>query len=322
MDIDTSSPFSRAFDYASDQVGLRFQNPLYRVTELLTGSKFRAAIAEVKAFGQLIVMNACQRQAKLDSADGLGDSRSACGNLIDSLLEAFEDSAIAADAALNLLSAGRDTTAQSLTWTFYLLMRHPLANQRLRDEILAAFPPKGSGPNSWQIELAELQPAKLPYATAVFYEALRLCPPIPFELRQCESDITLPDGTFLPAGSVVVWCIWAMNRSPEIWGEQGPDLETFEPERWLQHGKFVSKGAFDFPVFNGGPRSCLGKRMAELIAAYVMVNIVREFDFEEVRDDKQPEKERRSQNSLTLPMQDGLPCKVRGFSRTDSNQNH
>ena len=65
-----------------------------------------------------------------------------------------------------------------------------------------------------------------------------------------------------------------MNRSAEIWGEQSSDLDTFEPGRWLLHGKFVGKSANDFPVFNGGPRSCLGKRMAEVIAAYVMVNVV------------------------------------------------
>jgi cytochrome P450 len=311
MDIDTSSPFSHAFDYASDQVGLRFQNPLYQVTERFTGSKFRTSIAKVKAFGQQIVANARQRQPQSDSDNVPEDPRSAYGNLIDSLMEAFDDTSIVADAALNLLSAGRDTTAQSLTWTFYLLMRHPFASQRLRQEILAAFPHKALVDKPWKTDLADLQPAKLPYTTAVFYEALRLYPPVPFEIKQCEIDITLPDGTFLPAGSIVVWCIWAMNRSTEIWGQQGQDLETFEPDRWLHDGRFIGKSAFDFPVFNGGPRSCLGKRMAELIAAYVMVNILREFDFEEARDDKLPYKERRSQNSLTLPMQDGLPCKVR-----------
>ena len=75
MDIDTSSPFSHAFDYASDQVGLRFQNPLYQVTELFTGSKFRASIAKVKAFGQQIVANARQRQPQSDSDDVHKDSR-------------------------------------------------------------------------------------------------------------------------------------------------------------------------------------------------------------------------------------------------------
>ena len=316
MDIDSSSPFSRAFDYASDRVGLRFQNPLYRVTELFTGSKFRTSVTEVKAFGQLIVKNARRRQMHLKSAQSPNDPQSANGNLIDSLLEAFDDSSIAADAALNLLSAGRDTTAQSLTWTFYLLMRHPSSNLRLHQEILEAFPLDVSGHSTRKIDSAELQTAKLPYTTAVFYEALRLYPPVPFEIKQCEIDITLPDGTFLPADSIVVWCIWAMNRSAEIWGRQGPELETFEPNRWLQHGKFVGKSAFDFPVFNGGPRSCLGKRMAEIMALYVMVSIVQEFEFDEVRDREQPEKERRSQNSLTLPMQDGLPCKVRHLQRS------
>jgi cytochrome P450 len=313
MNIESTSPFSQAFDYASGRVGLRFQNPLYYVTEFFNGSKFRASVAEVKAFGQQIVMNARQRQSKLNVDGDSLDSQSAYGNLIDSLLGAFDDSSIAADAALNLLSAGRDTTAQSLTWAFYLLMRNPSANHRLRQEVLAVFPDKALGHDLCKIDLAELQPAKLPYMMSVFYEALRLYPPVPFEIKQCQVDITLPDGTFLPSGSIVVWCIWAMNRSAEIWGQRGPDLEAFEPERWLEDGKFIGKSAFEFPVFNGGPRSCLGKRMAELIAAYTMVNVTREFDFEEVRDGNQAETERRSQNSLTLPMQDGLPCRVTQF---------
>lgn len=311
MDIDTSSPFSWAFDYASDRVGLRFQNPLYRITELFTGSKFRRSIATVKAFGQQIVSNAQQRQSELREDAGNLDSQPTYGNLINSLIEAFDDSSIAADAALNMLSAGRDTTAQSLTWTFYLLMRHPSINQRLREEVLAAFPLEALEHDLWKINLAHLQPGKLPYIMAVFYEALRLYPPVPFEIKQCQIDVTLPDGTFLPSGSIVVWCIWAMNRSSDIWAQASPDLDSFYPERWLQQGKFVSKSAFEFPVFNGGPRSCLGKKMAELIAAYVIVNMIRQFNLKEVKNDKQPEKERKSQNSLTLPMQGGLPCRVR-----------
>src|SRR3954471_3503046 len=103
MEIDSSSPFSQAFDYASDRVGLRFQNPLYRVTELFTGSKFRASVAEVKAFGKVIVMDAFRRRSELINPNRQKHPQPAygSGNLIDSLLDTFEDSSIAADAALN-----------------------------------------------------------------------------------------------------------------------------------------------------------------------------------------------------------------------------
>lgn len=326
MNISASSPFSRAFDYASDQTGRRFQNPLYLITELITGSKFSSSLAEVKKFGQEIVCNARENRARQKSEAFV----SGFGSLVNSLLDAFDDDPkLTADAALNFLSAGRDTTAQSLTWTFYSLMRHPSALAILREEGDSKFTQSSlhNKPNEKEhsqtllkLTIADLQPTNLPYTMSIFNEALRLYPPVPFEIKQCQVDTTLPDQTFLPNGSIIVWCIWAMNRSRSTWGD---DADSFRPERWLTNpttckdrydetAKLITKSAFEFPVFNGGPRSCLGKKMAELMACWVLVQMWREFDFEGIVDMQgTKKKERRSKNSLTLPMEGGLPCYVR-----------
>ena len=314
MEIDAKSPFSQAFDYASDHVGLRFQNQLYTITEFFFGSRFRSALAEVKQFGHSIVANARHRRMIKSREMNLHQDDPVHGDLIDSLMNAFDDPSIVADAALNFLSAGRDTTAQSLTWTLYLLMRHPAAVHQVREEVTVVFPNRDLS----TLTVADLQPNHIPYTMAAIYESLRLYPPVPFEVKQCEVDVVLPDGTSLPAGSIVVWCIWAMTRSKEIWGEEGPELEAFNPQRWLQDGKFVAKSAFDFPVFNGGPRACLGKKMAELMGAYLIINLMWEFDFEETAENGYSGQERKSQNSLTLPMQGGLPCRVT-FAKTGRN---
>jgi cytochrome P450 len=338
MDVSASSPFSRAFDYASDQTGRRFQNPLYFITELFAGSRFRSSLAEVKEFGQEIVSNARKRRSQRGKKSQPANSN--FGSLVDSLMDAFEDDPnLTADAALNFLSAGRDTTAQSLTWTCYSLMRHPSALATFRAEIESTFPSPLSTHNSTngnpsaqllKMSVADLQPTNLPVTTSIINESLRLYPPVPFEIKQCQVDTTLPNGTFLPQNSIIVWCIWAMNRSREIWGD---DAESFHPERWLSSAatnpegeiekevKLITKSAFEFPVFNGGPRSCLGKKMAELMACWVLVQIWREFEFEEIIDmtglagglgkEESRKVERRSQNSLTLPMEGGLPCYVR-----------
>ena len=305
MDIDSSSPFSKAFDYASDHIGLRFQNPLYFITEIFTGGPFQDAISEVKRFGAQIVHTAKQRRGNIALTSLIENSEPEFNALIDSLMESFSNPTIIADAALNFLSAGRDTTAQSLTWTLYALLRHPEAIRRLRAEHAIALSP------DQPLSAAMLQPANIPYTLAVFYEALRLYPPVPFELKQCVSPVTLPDGTFLPRDSVIVWCIWAMNRSFETWGS---DAEVFRPERWLDgQGRLVSKTAFEFPVFNGGPRSCLGKKMAELMVCWVLVRVLGEFEFEEVLrlDGRGEVTGRSSKNSLTLPMEGGLPVIVK-----------
>jgi cytochrome P450 len=165
---------------------------------------------------------------------------------------------------------------------------------------------KTSANEPMESNTAIFSPIALPYVMAVFYETLRLYPPVPFEIKQCVEATTLPDETFLPKDSIVVWSTWAMNRSKITWGD---DADDFNPERWLVNGNLVTKTAFEFPVFNGGPRTCLGKKMAEIVAVQVIAAMVLEFDFEPVDD-----KERISQNSLTLPMKYGLPSHIR--SRT------
>lgn len=158
-------------------------------------------------------------------------------------------------------------------------------------------------------------PASMPYTLAIFNESLRLYPPIPFEIKQTMSPTTLPDGTFLPQGSVVVWCPWAMNRSRLTWGD---DADEFRPERWLVAGgggekaaAVMQKSASEFPVFNGGARLCLGKKMAELIAVQVIATVAWTFEFVPAYEGR----ERTSKSSLTLPMAGGLPVFVKVRSR-------
>jgi cytochrome P450 len=223
------------------------------------------------------------------------------GSLIQSLLDSIGDEELVADSALNFLSAGRDTVAQALTWTFYLVMRHPQVLYKLREAVLAA---QITADTANLLTPQRFTPSRLPYVLAVFYETLRLYPPIPFEIKQAQQDTTLPDGTFLPATSVIVWCPWAMGRSRDIWG---PDASEYRPERWLSvDGQVVHRTAAEFPVFNGGQRLCLGKRMAEDLSVQVIATMVATFDFEPAYSG-----ERVSVSSLTLPMQDGLPVHVR-----------
>jgi cytochrome P450 len=153
------------------------------------------------------------------------------------------------------------------------------------------------------VDSAIFSPASMPYTMAVFYEVLRLFPTIPFQIKQCEQAATLPDGTFLPEKSVVLWSLWSMNRSKLTWGN---DAETFKPDRWLANGRLVTKSTAEFPVFNGGPRTCLGKKMAESVAVQVIAVVASMFDFMPA-----DEQERVSKNSLTLPMDGGLPCLVK-----------
>ena len=316
MDIPASLPFSQAFGFASGAIGDRFQNPFYKIKELIWGAPLRKAVQEVKRFGDSIVSNAVHMKKEVDNAKT--EPRSANplqGNLISSLLDHIEDHRVVADAAMNYLSAGRDTTAQSMTWAFYMIMRHRSVQLQILQEVRGALPEDGEEPS---LNYDTIQSGSFPYTMAVFNETLRLYPPVPVELKECTTATTFPDGTWLPSRSVVMWVPWAINRSKRIWGE---DADVFRPERWLtrsaetEQRSLISKTAFEFPVFNGGPRACLGKKMSELLAVYVLARLVWRYEFTEIIDEKLggsgEGRSRLSQNSLTLPMEGGLPCSIR-----------
>ncbi|KAK4249692.1 cytochrome P450 [Corynascus novoguineensis] len=364
MEMHADDEFSKCFDYASGATAERFQNPLWRITELFTGSKLRKSIRVIKDFGRRIVTSAVHdrnEQKSKREPDGPSDESSKLdqisGSLIQSLLEAIGNEETVADAALTYLSAGRDTTGQALTWTLYLLLQHPSAVARIRQEVqdllqsqqqlhpqdspshpTTTKPPttkETTKPFPLGIDPTLLTPAALPYTTAVFHEALRLFPPIPFEIRQTQADTTLPDGTFLPRYSVLVWCLWAMQRSRLTWGA---DADEFRPERFLvpasreegegkggqegeeeqEEGKgmktpravrfALGKTSAEFPVFYGGARACLGRKMAEAIAVQVIPTVLVATG---VRLEGAWEGGRRSQTSLTLPMEGGLPVLVK-----------
>ena len=194
-------------------------------------------------------------------------------------------------------------------------MRHPDAQEKILSELRSTF---AEAKDKLPLSFDKVQPSYLPYVSAVFNEGLRFYPPVPVELKESTAETTFPDGTWLPKGSVVIWATWAMGRSKNLWGD---DADTFRPERWLissdedERSTLKTMSAFAFPVFNGGPRACLGKKMAELLAVHVIACLIWKYEFTEVFD-KEPKpgeapKERKSQNSLTLPMEGGLPCYVR-----------
>lgn len=110
MEMHASDEFTVAFEYASAKTGERFQNPLWFITEIFFGRRFRSSVARVKEFGSVIVNNAvASRESKVSEARQTSSDNaleSISGSLISSLLDAISDRQVVADAALNYLSAG------------------------------------------------------------------------------------------------------------------------------------------------------------------------------------------------------------------------
>ncbi|KAJ3201838.1 Processing alpha glucosidase I [Entophlyctis luteolus] len=285
MNSSTPLPFALAFDNAQNRMLLRFLTPLWEWHEWLSGAGKNHAknVQTIREFGLSII----EKRQRDGSIEGGSDLLSLLMKVKDPNGEPPSVNLLV-DYVLNFIIAGRDTTAQALSWVFYLLHKNPKALASLRHEIKSVV--QGSPPSYEQIK------NDMPYANAVFHEALRLYPSVPIELKQANETDTLPDGTIIPKGAAVCWSLYAMGRTEAIWGD---DAKQFRPERWIEMEKQPSP--FDYPVFNAGPRVCLGKNMAEIEGVFVLVNVVQRFNIRVVNVE-----EVTYAPSLTLPMLNGL----------------
>src|SRR5262245_57730240 len=168
----------------------------------------------------------------------------------------------ARDEAVNLLLAGRETTALALSWTWFLLAQHPGAVAELEAELQAVL--GGRAPT-----VADLP--RLRYAEWVVLEALRLFPPA-FALgrkaiRDCEIG-----GYPVPAGTALLLSQWVLHRDPRFF--DNPD--QFRPQRWADGlAQRLPKYAY-FP-FGGGPRLCIGSTFAMMNAVLVLATMAQRF---------------------------------------------
>ncbi|MBA0798703.1 hypothetical protein Gohar_009268, partial [Gossypium harknessii] len=112
---------------------------------------------------------------------------------------------------------------------------------------------------------------KMVYLQAALSESLRLYPSVPIELKEVLEDDVLPDGTRLKKGAQVFNFLFSMVRMESIWGK---DCLEFKLERQIKDGKFVSANQFKYPVFNAGPRRCLGKNFSYTQMKMVAVSVL------------------------------------------------
>ncbi len=163
---------------------------------------------------------------------------------------------------LQLLVAGNETSSNTLSWTFYLLAKHPEHIGAMREEIEAVF---GTD------EISYDQLHRLDYVLSVLNEAMRLYPPFWMIDRVALSDDVICD-TEVPAGTTVVPYIYGVHHNENIW----KDPDRFDPTRFLEK---IKRPPFSHIPFGGGPRVCIGQNMAVMQMLSAIVAIVRRYDF-------------------------------------------
>lgn len=167
------------------------------------------------------------------------------------------------DEVMTMFLAGHETTANALSWTFYLLGKHPEVARRMREELRAVLggrPPTADDYRS------------LEYTRMVFNESMRLYPPAWILARAPRVDTEL-GGYLIEGGSRMFISPWVVHRHPEVW----PDPEGFDPERF-RDPKAVDPFAF-FP-FGGGRRMCIGQGFAMLEGVLLLASLGQRFHLE------------------------------------------
>ncbi|XVF13916.1 hypothetical protein REPUB_Repub09cG0011000 [Reevesia pubescens] len=267
------SPLNKAFDMASEICAKRGAAPLFLVWKVKkwlgvkSERRLKDAVEEVHAYVEEIIRD------KKKNIDESGDC-----DLLSRLILAGHDEEMIRDMVISFIMAGRDTTSAAMTWLFWLLSCHPAIEQELLKEI-----------KNMEERLLDYESLKgLKLLKASLCESMRLYPPVAWDSKHAMVDDMLPDGTLVQEGDRVTYFPYGMGRMEALWGK---DWYEFKPSRWFiepsyQGGSLKKVCPYKFPVFQAGPRVCLGKEMAFTQMKYVVASILRLFEIKPVGSEK------------------------------------
>ncbi len=215
------------------------------------------------------------------------------GDFLSMLLLAQDDEGGAAlsnkevvEELVTITIAGHETTANALSWSWYLLASHPEMAAQVEEEVdreLAGKPPT----------VADLE--RLTYCTAVFKESMRLYPPAWSVGRCAINDITLAN-VKVPAGSMIYVSPYLVHRDARWW----PQPERFMPKRWI-NGQHSEQPKYSYLPFGAGKHQCIGERFAMLEGILLMALVVQKWRFE-----LDPEHEVTPEAFITLRPKNGI----------------
>ncbi|PKA17821.1 cytochrome P450 [Leptospira haakeii] len=169
------------------------------------------------------------------------------------------------DEAITLLLAGHETTANALSWGFYLLSKHPEICEKVREEANRVLGDKTPS-------LEDVQ--KLTYTRKVLDEVLRLYPPA-WVIERTAMGPDQIGGYDVETGTNISICIFNIHRNPDFW--ENPD--KFDPDRFDEE-RSADRPKYAYLPFGGGPRICIGNIFALTEATLILAMLVKNYKFQ------------------------------------------
>ena len=164
------------------------------------------------------------------------------------------------DEVMTIFLAGHETTANALTWTWYLLSEHPEVEARLHAEL--DFVLAGREPTVEDVP-------SLRYTEMVVAESMRLYPPAWAIGRLALQDFEVA-GYTIPPKALVLLSPYVTQRDARFFA----DPTRFDPERWTADAR-ESRPQFAYFPFGGGPRRCIGEGFAWMEAVLLVASLAR-----------------------------------------------
>ncbi|EZF72480.1 hypothetical protein H105_05519 [Trichophyton soudanense CBS 452.61] len=262
--------FGQSFDYCTGYIGKRFR---FGLPSIWGNKKYRQGVKDVHTFADHYVRKGIERY---NSREKLGDVSDESGRYVflDELVKETQDPLVLRSELMNILLAGRDTTASLLSVLWNTLSKRQDVWEKLQAEVQTL---DGRAPSFEEIK-------NMKYLRFTLNEILRLYPVVPGNSRSAIRDTVLPRGggpdgqspVFVPKGTSVIYSAFSMHRRTDIYG---PDALEFKPERWE-----TIRPGWGYLPFNGGPRICLGQQFALTEASYATIRIMQTFKNIESRD--------------------------------------
>ncbi|KAG7440380.1 cytochrome P450 monooxygenase pc-3 [Guyanagaster necrorhizus] len=275
-----SNAFVKAFARAQEHTMVRIKSgPSWPLRELLR-DKVKPLRQVLNDFIEPLLSEGYERKAKgvkpVGSEKNLEDM-----TLLDRLVEEADDPKVVQDELVNVLVAGRDSTASFMTMAVYMMCEHPDMVTRLRSEILGKV---GTRRPTYE-DIRDMK-----YLRAFLNDISSLLPNVSYSWVSTVAT-TLPNKGRAPyyvaRDTLLTYSVFLMHRRTDLWG---PDALEFDPDRFLDGRlqKYLTPNPYIFLPFNAGPRICLGQQFAYTEASYYLIRLLQSFSSFSLARDVQP----------------------------------